>query len=155
MALSKMSPTSSIFKKRSSTALAPKTAASYLSALSEADARRLKRSATPTATPALSLSSSVTSESEDAVLHEHEDLKAGLEYPQRPPTSEQVFTTVHSEFGHCANEEFRFVSEHVPGTSLQHVPQEPPYYIVISTYIRCVPDRSATVHCSTLPATSS
>jgi hypothetical protein len=46
---------------------------------------------------------------------------------------------VHSEFGHCANEEFRFVSEHVPGTSLQHVPQEPPYYIVISTYIRWVP----------------
>ncbi|KAJ7805777.1 pyridoxal phosphate-dependent transferase [Mycena olivaceomarginata] len=135
MALSKMSPTSSIFKKRSSTALAPKTAASYLSALSEADARRLKRSATPTATPALSLSSSVTSESEDAALHEYEDLKAGLEYPQRPPTSEQVFNTVHSEFGHCANEEFRFVSEHVPGTSLQHVPQEPPYYIVISTYI--------------------
>ncbi|KAJ7248628.1 pyridoxal phosphate-dependent transferase [Mycena haematopus] len=135
MALSNMSPTSSIFKKRSPSAVPPKTAASYLSALSEADARRLKRSPTPTATPALSLSSSVTADSEDAILHEHELLNAGLEYPLRPPTSEQVFNTVHSEFGHCANEEFRFVSEHVAGTPLQHVPQEPPYYIVISTYI--------------------
>ncbi|KAF7342028.1 PLP-dependent transferase [Mycena venus] len=139
MALSNMSPTSSIFKKRSSSAVAaPKTAASYLSALSEADARRLRRASTPTATPALSLSSSVTSESEDSVLRENEEytsLKAGLEYPVRPPTSEQVFNTVHSEFGHCANEEYRFTSEHIPGTSLQHVPQEPPYYIVISTYI--------------------
>ncbi|KAF8208374.1 serine palmitoyltransferase 2 [Mycena galopus ATCC 62051] len=136
MALSNMSPTSSIFRKRKPSAVAPKTAASYLSALSEADARRAKRSPTPTATPALSLSSSVTGDSEDSVLHENERLRAGLEYPLRPPTSEQVFNTVHSEFGHCSNEEFRFVSEHVAGTSLQHVPQEPPYYIVISTYIR-------------------
>ena len=98
----------------------------------------MRRSPTPTATPALSLSSSVTSESEDTVLHENEDLNPGLDYPLHPPTSEQVFNTVHSEFGHCANEEYRFVSEHVPGTSLQHVPQEPPYYIVISTYIRFV-----------------
>ncbi|KAJ6588502.1 pyridoxal phosphate-dependent transferase [Mycena capillaripes] len=137
MALSNMSPTSSIFKKKSSSALAPKTAASYLSALSEADARRLRAHA-PTATPALSLSSSVTSDSEDAVLHENEECaspRAGLEYPLRPPTSEQVFTTVHSEFGHCVNEEYRHVSEHIPGTSLVHVAQEPPYYIVISTYI--------------------
>ncbi|KAJ6481745.1 serine palmitoyltransferase 2 [Mycena sanguinolenta] len=130
-----MSPTSSIFKKRNPSTTPPKTAASYLSALSEADARRLKRSVTPTATPALSLSSSVTADSEDAVLYENEPLTAGLEYPLRAPTSEQVFNTVHSEFGHCANEEFRAVSEHVSGTSLQHVPQEPPYYIVISTYI--------------------
>ncbi|KAF7366513.1 PLP-dependent transferase [Mycena sanguinolenta] len=135
MALSNMSPTSSIFKKRNPSTTPPKTAASYLSALSEADARRLKRSVTPTATPALSFSSSVTTDSEDAILHENEPLTAGLEYPLRAPTSEQVFNTVHSEFGHCANEEFRSVSEHVPGTPLQHVPQEPPYYIVISTYI--------------------
>ncbi|KAK7042331.1 PLP-dependent transferase [Favolaschia claudopus] len=134
MALSNMSPTSSIFKKRSTSSLTPKTAASYLSALSEADARRSRRSPTPTATPALSLSSSVTSESEETVLHENEGLP-GLDYPLHPPTSEQIFNTVHSEFGHCANDNFRFVSEHIPGTCLQHVPEEPPYYIVISTYI--------------------
>ncbi|KAJ7165007.1 serine palmitoyltransferase 2 [Mycena filopes] len=142
MALPNMSPTSSIFKKRSTAALAPKTAASYLSALSEADARRLRAQLPgPTATPALSLSSSFTADSEDSVLHEkssedsHNLNRPGLESPLYPPTSEQVFTTVHSEFGHCANEEYRYVSEHVPGTSLVHVAQDPPYYIVISTYI--------------------
>ncbi|KAJ6511413.1 pyridoxal phosphate-dependent transferase [Mycena vitilis] len=134
MALSNMSPTSSIFKKKSASALAPKTAASYLSALSEADARRLRAHPPPTATPALSLSSSVTSDSEDAVLHENEEPNR-LEYPLRAPTSEQVFSTVHSEYGHCANEEFRFTSEHIPGTSLIHVAQDPPYYILITTYI--------------------
>ncbi|KAJ7031604.1 serine palmitoyltransferase 2 [Mycena alexandri] len=135
IALPKMSPTSSIFKKRSAATLVPKTAASYLSALSEADARRL-RAQVPTATPALSLSSSVTSDSEDSILHEYEEYnRPGLETPLRPPTSEQVFNTVHSEFGHCANDEYRYVSEHVPGTSLVHVAQDPPYYIVISTYI--------------------
>ncbi|KAJ7481661.1 serine palmitoyltransferase 2 [Mycena latifolia] len=137
MALANKSPTSSIFKKKSAAALAPRTAASYLSALSEADARRLKAHA-PTETPALSLSSSITSDSEDAILHENDGYgssAAGLEIPLRPPTSEQVFTTVHSEFGHCAREEFRYVSEHVPGAPLVHVEREPPYYIVISTYI--------------------
>ncbi|KAJ7099727.1 serine palmitoyltransferase 2 [Mycena epipterygia] len=130
------SPMSSIFKKKSASALAPKTAASYLSALSEADARRLRAHA-PTATPALSLSSSVTSNSEESVLHEHEEYGAvGLEIPLRPPTSEQVFTTVHSEFGHCANNEYRYVSKHDPEhTPLKHVEQDPPYYIVLSTYI--------------------
>ncbi|KAJ7701775.1 pyridoxal phosphate-dependent transferase [Mycena rosella] len=130
------SPTSSIFKRKSAASPPPKTAASYLSALSAADARRLKAHA-PTATPALSLSSSITSDSEDSVLHEKEAYAsvAGLEMPLCPPTSEQVFTTVHSEFGHCAREEFRSVSEHTPGTVLKHVAREPPYYIVISTYI--------------------
>jgi serine palmitoyltransferase len=140
MALNNRSPTFSIFKKKSVVALAPKTAASYLSALSEADARRL-RSHPPTATPALSLSSSVTSDSEDAILHENEGYGSsadGLEIPLRPPTSEQVFTTVHSEFGHCAREEFRYTSEHVEGAPLVHVEREPPYYIVISTFLRFV-----------------
>ncbi|KAJ7093967.1 pyridoxal phosphate-dependent transferase [Mycena belliarum] len=137
MALTNRSPTSSIFKKKSAASLVPKTAADYLSALSEADARRLKATA-PTATPALSLSSSVTTNSEDSVLREndgYDSAAAGLELPLRPPTSEQVFTTVHSEFGHCARDEFRFVSQHVPGTPLTHVTREPPYYIVISTFL--------------------
>ncbi|KAJ7135502.1 serine palmitoyltransferase 2 [Mycena crocata] len=138
MALNNKSPTSSIFKKRSSSSMSPKTAASYLSALSEADARRLRAhasSAPPTATPALSLSSSVTSDSEDPILRENEEHSSALDLPLRPPTSEQVFNTVHSEFGHCANENYRYVSQHVSAESLVHVEKEPPYYIVISTYL--------------------
>jgi serine palmitoyltransferase len=114
------------------------SAASYLSALSQADARARTGGRSPTSTPALSLSSSVTSSSEDTVLHEYEfeDNADGLALPATPPTSEQVFTTVHTEFGHCANEEFRTVSQHVPGMSVPgHVDQDPPYYILFSTYI--------------------
>ena len=127
-----------MFKKRSPAALAPMaTAASYLSALSQADARARTGGKSPTSTPALSLSSSVTSSSEDTVLHEYEFENAdGLSLPATPPTSEQVFTTVHTEFGHCANEEFRTISQHVPGSQVPgHVEQDPPYYILFSTYI--------------------
>jgi len=54
----------------------------------------------------------------------------------RPPTSEQVFSTVHTEFGHCAEEKYRTTSQHEPGTPLPaHVEQDPPYYILLSTYI--------------------
>lgn len=114
------------------------SAASYLSALSEADARARTGGRSPTSTPALSLSSSVTSSSEDTVLHEYEfeNNADGLALPAVPPTSEQVFTTVHTEFGHCANEDFRTRSQHVPGTPVPaHVDQDPPYYILFSTYI--------------------
>jgi serine palmitoyltransferase len=139
MAINKPHSTS-MFKKRSAAALAPMaSAASYLSALSQADARaRTGGRSPPTSTPALSLSSSVTSSSEDTILHEYEyeGNADGLALPSTPPTSEQVFTTVHTEFGHCANEDFRTVSHHVPGTSVPaHVDQDPPYYILFSTYI--------------------
>ena len=126
-------------KKRSTAALAPMaSAASYLSALSQADARARTGGRSPTSTPALSLSSSITSSSEDTVLHEYEfeNNADGLALPATPPTSEQVFTTVHTEFGHCANEKFRTVSRHVPGMLVPaHVDQDPPYYILFSTYI--------------------
>jgi len=145
MALNKPQQSSSIFKKRSASAV-PASAASYLSAVSQADARARSTSsvASPTSTPALSLSSSITSSSEDTVLHEDEELNDpsltsnadGLLLPLRPPTSEQVFTTVHTEFGHCANEEYRTTSQHKQGTLLRlHVEQDPPYYILLSTYI--------------------
>ena len=111
------------------------TAASYLSALSQADARA-RNNRPPTATPALSISSSVTSSSEDTVLDDSDDNADGLALPPRPPTSEQVFTTVHTEFGHCANQEYRLTSRHAPGQPLpEHVEQDPPYYILLSTYI--------------------
>ncbi|KAF8960950.1 pyridoxal phosphate-dependent transferase [Flammula alnicola] len=146
MALNKPSQSSSIFKKRSANPVLPASAASYLSALSQADASARARTgsgaaASPTSTPALSLSSSITSSSEDTVLHENEYLNEasnadGLLLPLRPPTSEQVFTTVHTEFGHCANEEYRTISQHKLGTPLPaHVTQDPPYYILLSTYI--------------------
>jgi serine palmitoyltransferase len=119
----------------------PASAVSYLSALSQADAQARARSVPPTSTPALSLSSSITSSSEDTILHENDtdDLNSnanGLLYPTRPPTSEQVFATVHTEFGHCADERYRTTSQHKPGAPLAtHVEQDPPYYILLSTYI--------------------
>ncbi|RDB17117.1 Serine palmitoyltransferase 2 [Hypsizygus marmoreus] len=146
MALNIAAPNPSMFKKRSSQTLAPlASAASYLSALSQADARaRHSHGRTPTATPALSLSSSITSSSEDTVLNEGDpsshahgfDNFDGLALPVRPPTSEQVFTTLHTEFGHCANEAYRLTSQHTQGEAVPaHVEQDPPYYILLSTYI--------------------
>jgi len=138
MALNRSS-TPSIFNKKSSASLSPPltSAASYLSAVSEADARARIGSIPPTVTPALSLSSSITSSSEDAVLNESEfDNSDGLALPPCPPNSEQVFPTVHTEFGHCANEQYRYTSQHTPGTPVRSIEeQDPPYYILFSTYI--------------------
>lgn len=134
----------SFLKKRPSQTLSNPmpSAASYLNALSQADARARNQNNTgrsPTSTPALSLSSSVTSSSEDTVLNDDDaqfDNMDGLALPARPPTSEQVFTTVHTEFGHCADERYRLTSAHVPGTEVPaHVEHDPPYYILFSTYI--------------------
>jgi serine palmitoyltransferase len=138
IALNPASPSSSIFKKKKSSSF-PASAASYLSAVSQADQRARAHGNTPTSTPALSLSSSVTTSSEDTVLYEDPkiwDNEDGLSYPAVPPTSEQVFQTIHSEFGHCANEDYRYVSQHKPGEPLKNLEeQEPPYYIVLSTYL--------------------
>ena len=152
------------FKKRSSPTLSPMpTATSYLSALSQADARaRSSITPPPTETPALSLSSSTTCSTPDTPPEEYEKLNShlngnrradefyyhakgdgpggegdGLLVPVRPPTSEQVFTTVHTEFGHCANQSYRYTSQHNPPNAPlpMHVEQDPPYYILFSTYI--------------------
>ncbi|KAI0694118.1 pyridoxal phosphate-dependent transferase [Cytidiella melzeri] len=124
-----------MFKKKSTPVL--NTAASYLSAVSEADARARAHGGTPNSTPALSLSSSATSASEDTVLNEDDKENGdGLVYPKNPPTSEQVFATVHTEFGHCANEEYRFTPSYNPEHPLKGVvEQDPPYYILLTTYI--------------------
>jgi serine palmitoyltransferase len=127
-----------MFKKKSSSSLSPMASAvSYLSAVSQADARARGESVPPTATPALSLSSSVTSSSEDTLLDESEfDNGDGLALPLHPPNSEQVFATIHTEFGHCSNENYRYKSQHTPGTQFKSVEeQDPPYYILLSTYI--------------------
>ncbi|KAF9260729.1 serine palmitoyltransferase 2 [Marasmius fiardii PR-910] len=119
------------------------SAASYLSAVSQADARArtAARSSTPTptATPALSFASTTSSEHTTDIedLDDYDDkLDGPLSVPFRPPTSEQVFTTVHTEFGHCASEQFRHTSAHKPGAPIHgHVEKDPPYYILLSTYI--------------------
>ncbi|KAH7882914.1 pyridoxal phosphate-dependent transferase [Phlebopus sp. FC_14] len=138
MALNPPSPSPSIFKKKKSLGQLPSmaTAASYLSAVHQADTRARSHDISPASTPALSLSSSVTTSSEDTVLHESDDNSTGLAYPLTPPTSEQVFTTVHTEFGHCANEIYRCISQHNPEKPVtEHIIEEPPYYILITTYI--------------------
>ncbi|EPQ51968.1 PLP-dependent transferase [Gloeophyllum trabeum ATCC 11539] len=113
------------------------TAASYLSAVKAADARARARGETPVATPALSFSSSVTTSSEDTILDDGEVVSSdALSYPTIPPTSEQVFSTVHTEFGHCANAEYRYTSQHPAGTPVKpHIEQDPPYYVLFTTYV--------------------
>ena len=115
------------------------TAASYLSAVSKADmrARKLSDTDSTTSTPALSLSSSVTTSSGETVLDDSQFGNVdGLAYPKVPPTSEQVFKTVHTEFGHCANDTFRFTSRHQHGSPIKGVPEkDPSHYILLSTYL--------------------
>ncbi|CCM05394.1 uncharacterized protein FIBRA_07610 [Fibroporia radiculosa] len=137
MALQSPSPHASIFGKKKKSSSPMPTAASYLSAVSEADARARAHGSTPNSTPALSLSSSVTSSSDETVLDEFGvDTNDVLSYPSTPPTSEQVFTTIHSEFGHCANESYRYTSQHRAGTPYKSYPeQDPPYYILLTTYL--------------------
>ena len=136
IALNPAAPTQSIFNKRKKTSRLP-DAASYLSAVSVADARARAQCATHTSTPALSMSSSTTSSSEEAVLEETSGaFPDGRSYPRIPPTLDQVFTTVHSEFGHCTNEDYRYTSQHRAGTTYKSIPeQDPPYYIVLTTYV--------------------
>lgn len=79
------------------------------------------------------MSSSIST---DSTVLDELDNEDGLAMPARPPTSEQVFTTVHTEFGHCANEQYRYTSQHAPGTAaFSPVEKDPPYYILLSTYI--------------------
>ncbi|KAF8211684.1 serine palmitoyltransferase 2 [Mycena galopus ATCC 62051] len=124
------------FRKKS----APRSATpitSYFSALGQTETHSLK-AVPPTATPALSLSSSVTSSSEDTVLHEDSDdfdNSDGLALPPRPPNSSEVFSTIHTEFGHCSNSDYRYVSRWAGTPVPGHVDQDPPYYILLSTYI--------------------
>lgn len=129
----------SIFKKRSPSYLtAMRSAQSYLMALSEADARsRTRDSASTTDTPALSLSSSATTLSEDGVINDAPyDNSDGLAYPMSPPTSEQLAAN-HLQFGFCPNENYRYRSAHKPGTQVKEShEQDPPYYILITTYLQ-------------------
>lgn len=146
-------------KKSSTSSVNGRSAQAYLAALAEADAQSRKLSqnkgSTPASTPALSFSSSMTtssassdsssvrsshgrSKSNGALIVHGQDVDdgSGLTIPLEPPTSEQVFTTVHSEFGHSSNPQHRYTVRHVPGTPLDYPDlEEPPYYILLTTYI--------------------
>ncbi|KAJ4496105.1 serine palmitoyltransferase 2 [Lentinula edodes] len=131
---------SSVFKKRTSPS--PLTsAASYFSALSQVDTKtrnaHKSSSPTPMSTPALSLSSSFTNSTADTLLTQADaENSHGLAFPVEPPTSEQVHTTVHTEFGHCSNEAHRRFSSHIPNTPVLHPEdRDPPYYVLLSTYV--------------------
>ncbi|KAJ7265946.1 serine palmitoyltransferase 2 [Mycena haematopus] len=129
----------SLFKKKA-TSRSATPITSYFSALGQTEAHSLKvNGVPPTATPALSLSSSVTSSSEDTLLHEDGmeiDNSDGLALPASgPPNSSEVFSTVHTEFGHCSNSDYRHISRWTGAPMPDHVDQDPPYYILLSTYI--------------------
>lgn len=134
MALNPPSPTRSYFKNTSSTIA---SAASYLSAVSQADARARSHHdpSSPTSSPAPSLSvlSTGTGSSEDEE-REPEDTDYDTLMHSREP-SNHVFTAVHSEFGHCANESYRFTSKHDYSVPLKSQFSDPPYYILLSVYL--------------------
>ena len=137
MALSPPSPTQSISAKKSYN-----SASSYLSAVSEADARARRLDKTPDSTPALSTSSSVSLSSQDTILDESDefDNSDGLKHPREPPGSDHMFTTVHTEFGHCANETYRFTSKHnYDQPPFKSHFEDPPYYILVSVYLVSLP----------------
>lgn len=117
--------------KRSSVArLPPSTiATSYPSSGHEASVYAGNRSITPTSTPSLSVSSSTSSD--DTVLDESDDhdLHTAL-------TSEQISSTIRNEFGYCANQNYRCVSQHNPEKPVaEDEIEEPPYYILFTTYL--------------------
>lgn len=135
MALNPPSPTPSVFSLRKKSSQTPVSAASYLSALSQMDAMARSRGSTPSSTPALSFSSSATGSSGDTSIDDDNDDSDGLSTPMKPPTSEQVFSTVHAEFGHCADERYRYESRCKPGDSYDALEMDPPYYILLTTYL--------------------
>jgi serine palmitoyltransferase len=93
---------------------------------------------TPLSTPALSLHSILTSSSDETELETDEG--DSLQYPSNAaaPTSEQtdVPTTRHSEFGHCTNETYRYLSVDNPTDEkiLHTQDQEPSYMVLLVTY---------------------
>ncbi|KAG1743720.1 serine palmitoyltransferase 2 [Suillus paluster] len=109
------------------------TAASYLSAVQQAESCAHTHNNSSVAS--LSLSSSITASSEDISLNEDDEGNC-LAYHSALPTSQQVFTTVHTEFGHCTNEAYRCVSKHdYTKPAQEHIIEKAPYYILLTTYI--------------------
>lgn len=141
-----------MFSKKKSSTPSLVNASAYLAAVADADRGRRAQSAPSSAastvsTPALSLSSSITGESDSKTTSagHYSDLddafdvdndETGLLRPSVPPTSEEVFTTRHVEFGHDAHPEYRYTHEFTPGERFEQAKEEePPYYILLTTYL--------------------
>lgn len=135
MALNPPSPTPSVFSGKKKSTVNLRSAASYLSALSQMDAMSRSRSSTPSSTPALSFSSSLTASSASTEVGDDDYYKDGLSLPSTPPTSETVYTSVHAEFGHCSNPDYRYESHARPGDCYDAIEIDPPYYVLFTTYI--------------------
>lgn len=136
IALNPPTPSPSIFKETRSPRKLPlmSTAITYLSAVQKADTRARSRNSSAESSPTRSIPSSVTASSEDSIFSD-DDTNNCLVNPLTPPTSEN-FATLHTEFGHCANEAYRCVSQHDYTKPFQdHATEEPPYYILFTTYI--------------------
>lgn len=136
IALNPPTPSPSIFKETRSPRKLPlmSTAITYLSAVQKADTRARSRNSSAESSPTRSIPSSVTASSEDSIFSD-DDTNNCLVNPLTPPASEN-FATLHTEFGHCANEAYRCVSQHDYTKPFQdHATEEPPYYILFTTYI--------------------
>ncbi|PVG04023.1 serine palmitoyltransferase 2 [Serendipita vermifera] len=137
IALRSSSPSPSIFTN-SKKQQKPLFAAQYLQAVSHADS--IRRSANSTLASA-TLTDVETGSTSSTLIDgdDNEDKNDLLNVPVVAPNSTQVFTTRHVEFGHCADERFRHVSQHIPGTYFAPQKEEdPPYYILLSTYLSYV-----------------
>ncbi|TDL20645.1 serine palmitoyltransferase 2 [Rickenella mellea] len=79
-----------------------------------------------------------TYSSDSSSLDSNEDGDSSDELTQPPPTStsEKAYGTLHSEFGHCLNQEYRRTSRHTLGSPVKTAEEhDPPYYILLSTYV--------------------
>ncbi|KAF7985782.1 hypothetical protein HWV62_405 [Athelia sp. TMB] len=93
------------------------SASSYLAAVSDADVR------------SRDLKTSISSDTTTVVGDE--DDKGTL---SQSPVLDEVPSTIHAEFGHCNNEEYRYTSAYKPGDASEVEFDDPPYYILISVY---------------------
>jgi hypothetical protein len=65
-----------------------------------------------------------------------DDVDDEFDSPPHTPASERLPIAKHFEFGHCLNEAYRYTSAYKTGTAhIPHLEEEPPYYIVITTYL--------------------
>ncbi|CCA75183.1 related to LCB2-serine C-palmitoyltransferase subunit, partial [Serendipita indica DSM 11827] len=131
-----LSPSSSIFSSKKQSK--PLLAAEYLQAVSRADSVRRSVSSSKMS-HTLADSDSISASTLVDIAEDSEKECGLLNTPVVPPNSSQVFSTRHVEFGHCADQRFRHVSQHIPGTYFPPQKEEdPPYYILLSTYISYV-----------------
>ncbi|KAG9003841.1 serine palmitoyltransferase component [Tulasnella sp. JGI-2019a] len=143
-----------MFSKKKSSTPSLVNASAYLAAVADRDRRAQSvpsSAASMISTPALSLSSSLTGDSSpdekatsraggryfdmDLDLDADND-ETGLLRPAVPPTSEEVFSTRHVEFGHDAHAEYRYTHEFSSEKRFEQAKEEePPYYILLTTYL--------------------